>query len=109
MTAKHVILWTDGERTHLATRNAYRRGEASWRHDEALSVPEELVTAIGLWQWQTPVNGPFPVFATEKITEILAWLVEHGYTAVVLAAPPSATRLGSVSVTSQHGARHATD
>jgi len=84
VTTKHVILWSDGERTHLATRNAYRRGEASWRHDEALSVPEELVTAIGLWQWQwqTPVNGPFPVFAAEKITEIVAWLVEHGYTAV---------------------------
>jgi len=84
VTTKHVILWSDGERTHLATRNAYRRGEASWRHDEALSVPEELVTAIGLWQWQwqTPINGPFPVFAAEKITEIVAWLVEHGYTAV---------------------------
>ena len=89
MTAKQFILWTDGERTHVATRNAYRRGEANWRHDEALSVPEELVTAVGSWQWQTPVNGPFPVFAAEKIAEMVAWLVEHGYTADVRAAPPA--------------------
>ena len=89
MTARNFVLWEEGERTHVATRNAYRRGEASWRHDEALSVPEELVTAVGLWQWQTPVNGPFPVFSAEKITEVAAWLVEHGYTARVLDGPPA--------------------
>jgi hypothetical protein len=29
MSATHFVLWTSGERTHIASRNAYRRGEAS--------------------------------------------------------------------------------
>ena len=88
-TARSFVLWADAERTHIATRNFHRQGLASWRNDEASSVPGDLVEALGSWQWQTPVNGPFPVFPAEKITEVAAWLVEHGYTAHVLAAPPA--------------------
>ena len=88
-TARSFVLWADAERTHIATRNFHRQGLASWRNDEASSVPVDLVEALGSWEWQTPVNGPFPVFRAEKITEVAAWLVEHGYTAHVLAAPPA--------------------
>ena len=88
-TARNFVLWADAERTHIATRNFHRQGLASWRNDEASSVPADLVEALGSWQWQTPVNGPFPVFSAEKITEVAAWLVEHGYTARVLGGPPA--------------------
>ena len=88
MTAKHFIVWVDGGRTHVATRNAYRRGEASWRHDEARSVLDELVMALGK-KGQTPPNGPFLAFSAERIHVVAGWLVEHGYTAVVLDKPPS--------------------
>ena len=89
MTANHFVVWVDGERTRVATRNAHRRGEASWRNDEALSVPEELVMALGWEDWQTPENGPFPAFSAERVHEVAAWLVEHGYTARVLDGPPA--------------------
>jgi len=89
VTARHFVLWVDGQRTRVATRNAYRRGEASWRYHDALSVPEELVLALGWEDWQTPVNGPFPAFSDDKLPEVVRWLVEHGYTARVLDGPPS--------------------
>jgi len=89
VTARHFVVWVDGQRTRVATRNAYRRGEASWRHDEATSVPEELVMALGWEDWQTPENGPFPAFAADKFTQIALWLNEHGYTACILHEPPA--------------------
>lgn len=89
MTARHFVLWVEGGRTRVATRNAYRRGEASWRYDEALSVPQELVMALGWEDWQTPVNGPFPAFSDQKLPEIVQWLETHGYTARVLDEPPA--------------------
>ena len=89
MSARHFVVWVDGERTHIATRNFHRQGLASWRNDEASSVPADLVEALGSWQWQTPVNGPFPAFSAERIHEVAAWLVEHGYTACVLDGPPA--------------------
>ena len=89
MSARNFVLWEEGERTHIATRNFHRQGLASWRNDEASSVPADLVGALGSWQWQTPVNGPFPAFSAERIHEVAAWLVEHGYTARVLDGPPA--------------------
>ena len=87
MTARHFVLWTSGEHTHIASRNAYRRGEASWRHDETNTVPEELVDALGGWEWQTPINGPFPAFSADSLPAIVEWLVENGYTARVVDEP----------------------
>lgn len=89
MTAQHFILWVEGERTHVATRNAYRRGRASWLNDEAHSVPEELVMAHGFESWGTPINGPHPAFAAEKMPLMAQWLLDHGYTAVILDEPPT--------------------
>ena len=85
MTAKHFVLWVHGDRT--TSRNAYRYGQASWRNDEANSVPEELVVALGWEDWQTADNGPFPAFADHKITDVAAWLVNHGYTAIEFDGP----------------------
>jgi len=87
MTATHFVLWAAGERTHVASRYAYRRGEASWRHDEKNTVPEELVDALGWWDWQTPINGPFPAFSAERLPLIVGWLTQHGYTARVVSGP----------------------
>ncbi len=56
MTARPFILWADDERTHIVARNAYQRGDASWRY---VSVPEALVRALWWEDWQTPTNGPF--------------------------------------------------
>ena len=89
MSAQHFVLWVSGERTHVATRNAYRRGEGDWRYDEALSVPVELVMVLGWEEWQTPENGPFPAFRADKLPQIALWLNEHGYTAQVLNEPPA--------------------
>jgi len=89
VSARHFVLWVDGDRTRVATCNAFRRGQASWRHDEALSVPEELVTALGWEDWQTPENGPFPAFGADKLSEMVQWLVDNGYTARALAEPPA--------------------
>ena len=67
MTARHFVLWTSDERTHIASRNAYRKGEAGSRHDEKNTMPEELVDSLGDWEWQTPINGPFPAFSAERL------------------------------------------
>lgn len=87
MTAKHFVLWTSGERTHIASRNAYRRGQASWRHDEKNTVPEELVMELGWEDWQTPGNGPFPAFSADNLESIVVWLTANGYTARVVIGP----------------------
>jgi len=50
MTTRHFVLWADAERTHIATRNFHRQGLASWRSDEASSVPADLVEALGGWE-----------------------------------------------------------
>ena len=89
MKARHFVVWVDGTRTHVATRNAYRNGEASWRCDEALSVPVDLVEELGREEWQTPSNGPFPVFSSDVFAEVVAWLKDNGYTAVALDEPPA--------------------
>lgn len=89
MTARHFVLWTAGERTQVASHNAYRRGEAGWRHDERYTVPDELVDALGGWEWQTPINGPFPAFRAERLEEIVDWLLDNGYTACVVDEPRS--------------------
>lgn len=89
MTAKHFVVWTDGDRTHLASRSAYRRGEAAWRMDERYTVPEELVDARGGWEWQTPINGPFPAFPAARLTLIVEWLIDNGCTVRVLEEPPA--------------------
>ena len=60
MTARHFVLWVEGERPHVATRNAYRRGKASWRYDEALSVPAELVMAPWVGGLANPHQRPVP-------------------------------------------------
>ena len=88
MSARHFVLWTRGDRTHLATRNAYRRGRAGWLFDQTGTVPDELVEALGGWEWQLPGNGPFPAFSAERLGDIVDWLIQHGYTAVVLDHPP---------------------
>lgn len=87
MSARHFVLWVANGRTHVASRNAYRRGEASWRYDEARTVPEALVMALGWEEWQTPINGPFPAFPAEAVLLIRDWLVDHGYTAQVVDRP----------------------
>ncbi len=87
MSARHLVLWTADGRTHVASRHAYRRGEASWRHDETPTVPGELVDALGWWEWQTPINGPFPAFSAEALPAMIEWLTTNGYTAQVVAEP----------------------
>ncbi len=89
MSATHFVVWASGERTHIASRNAYRRGQASWRHDEKNTVPEELVDTLGWWDWQTPINGPFPAFDAERLQDMTRWLQTHGYSVRVLDAPPA--------------------
>ena len=88
MSAGHFVLWVDGERTHVASRNAYRRGEAAWRHDETLTVPGEVVDALGWWERQTPMNGPFPAFAADRLEAVADCLRTNGYTARILQEPP---------------------
>lgn len=87
--ARNFVVWAEAERTHIATRSFYRQGLASCRHDEASSVPADLVEELGAWEWQTPGNGPFPVFHVDRLFEVVQWLGEHGYTARVLAEPPA--------------------
>ncbi len=87
MTARHFVVWASGERTHIASRNAFRRGQASWRHDEKNTVPEELVDALGWEDWQTPINGPFPAFSADKLESIVGWLTSNGYTARIIDNP----------------------
>lgn len=91
MSAQHFILWVDEDedRVRIASRNAYRLGEASYRNDDARVVPHDLVEALGFWSWQTPVNGPFPAFAAERLEAIVTWLADQGYTARVLPEPPA--------------------
>ena len=88
MTAKHFVLWVDAGRTRIASLNAYRRGEASWRCDDDRVVPAALVEELGWYEWQTPINGPFPAFAADRAALVARWLEEHGYTARLLSEPP---------------------
>lgn len=88
MSAKHFVIWAEGGRTHVATLSSYRRGEASWRCDDARFVPAELVEALGYWEWQTPVNGPFPAFQADRLLAVASWLKGSGYSAGLLQEPP---------------------
>ena len=87
MTARHFVVWASGERTHIASRHAHRRGEAGWRHDVKDTVPEELVDTLGWWDWQTPINGPFPAFSADSLEPIVGWLTSNGYTARIIDNP----------------------
>ena len=84
----HFVVWADDGHTHVATRNAYRRGEASWRCDDARFVPAELVEALGWEEWQTPINGPFPAFDAGRLEAVADWLESNGYTVQVLPQAP---------------------
>ncbi len=50
-------------------------------------MPEELVDTLGWWDWQTPVNGPFPAFSADNLESIVEWLKQNGYTAQVVGEP----------------------
>lgn len=43
----------------------------------------------GLWEWQTPVNGPFPVLDASRLDAVADWLRSNGYTVQVLDEMPS--------------------
>jgi len=87
VSTRHFVLWTTDTRTLLASRHAYRRGEAGWRFDQAGQVPDELVEELGWWDWQTPINGPFPAFSADRLPQILGWLQSNDYTALVVEEP----------------------
>lgn len=103
MTARHFVVWVDGERTHLASRHAFRRGEAGWRYDQKNTVPEQLVDELGWWDWQTPVNGPFPAFGSAALGSVVAWLLNDGCTVRVLDGPDGATRETALNAATEDG------
>ncbi len=77
--ARHFAIWAEGPACLLATRSAYRRGEADWRRDDARYVPPGLVEDLGYWEYQTPMNGPFPAFEASRVDDIQRWLRARGY------------------------------
>lgn len=79
MSVRHFVLWVDGTSCHLASRNSYRKGEEEFRKDDIRAVPAGLVEDLGSWDYQTPINGPFPRFAATRAVQIENWLRGAGY------------------------------
>ncbi len=58
-------------------------------------IRPDLVDALGYWESQTPINGPYPRFEADSLDDVEAWLHAHGYGVTRLRVPPGAPVLAA--------------